>query len=97
MACVKCRDIHKVWQEWEKRGITMCEAMTWDSRSNAGLLSTSRKQKSPGKEHLGSTSEQESRQEGVMDLGSWHPRVLWKQRGKTKSFFCVLVPSQLYG
>lgn len=45
----------------------MCEAMTRDGRSNAGLLSTSREQKSPGREHLGSTSEQESRQEGESD------------------------------
>lgn len=87
MACVKCRDIHKVWQEWEKRGITMCEAMTWDSRSNAGLLSTSREQKSPGKEHLGSTSEQESRQEGVMDLGSWHSVYSGNREGRPKASF----------
>ena len=49
----------------------MCEAMTWDSRFNAGLVSTSREQKSPGREHLGSTSEQESRQEDVGDGSAW--------------------------
>ena len=76
----------------------MCEAMTRDSRSNAGLVSTSREQKSPGREHLGSTSEQESRQEGVSDESVvLDSRVLWKQRGKAKIFFCVLVLSQLYG